>query len=698
MPANPDIVDTTAPEAILPDTSTQPVTEPFIQVEVQDRLLRELKRRLFPSDVEGILYSAIVGDLYWQDQLWSLMVETWPRLLTNLGKLKDAVASMEFAVNPFQDEGEDATKSAIEKAHFVKDALFGMHGSLAWQEHDFQETLKDIVDSIVAGFTVLEVYWEQRDGGIVPQCTRWLPARYYRYPYILDDVDRLMLNPSGMLGGTQLVDFPDYKFLVCIKQSHANHPVFTAPMRCLAAWWIASRFGLEWFMTYAQLFGIPQRLAYYTPGDQVVYQQLVQMMRSSGAATWGVYPKGTEVNFAAAAGSAGGHMPQERLIDEADKVCDIMLLGQTLTTEVRESGGNRALGTVHRKVMDEVMEAAARYACKLITTQIIPGIIQYNWGNTDELPVLEPVVNSPIDLFNLAQSYDILFNRMRIPVLNKELYERIEFTPPEEDDDVYQAPAAPTPESLLPFGQAQPAAGPNGTKPEPAGAPNGEQPPALKPNVVERVGASNGGGVTAAYNRGGTGSDPDDDVDPDDAAQLMPISVGARKVTFALNYDEEPEPGEVLRFIEARNPHRHPETGRYISKPAAAKRKVGTKSQGPTTQIGLICKENVDMGDSRVCQACQEISDEGWIPVDEEFLGYSMNAPHHPNCRCKTEFKTVYRGVNIFHQTKSGNPHHHPKTGRFVSKVRAVFDPGEARDEEGKWTSGGGVGAELKKK
>src|SRR6201993_3562691 len=462
MAENTDVLNLDTPEAPLPHPAPKPVAEPFIQVEVQDRLLRELKRRLFPSDVEGILYSAIVGDLYWQDQLWSLMVDTWPRLQTNLGKLKQAVSSMEYAIHPFTEGDEEPTDSAQGKADFVEDALFGMHGDVARQEHDFEQTLEDIVDSLIAGFTVMEVYWEQRNGGIVPQCTRWLPARYFRYPYILDDTDRLMLNPSGMLGGTQLVDFTPYKFLVCIKQSHANHPVFTAPMRTLTAWWIASRFGLEWFMSYAQLFGIPRRIAYYEPGDQAVYQQLVQMMRQSAAATWGVFPKGTQVEDQAAAGSSGGHMPQERLIEEADKVCDIMLLGQTLTTEVRESG-SRALGQVHRTVMDEILEAAAKYCAKAITNQIVPGIIQYNYGNLDELPTLEPVIKSPKDILQLAQSYNILFNQMRIPVRKDELYDRIEFTIPDNDSELYEPPAAPAP--IAPF---------LGGKPNIEGAPEDE--------------------------------------------------------------------------------------------------------------------------------------------------------------------------------------------------------------------------------
>jgi SPP1 gp7 family putative phage head morphogenesis protein len=624
MAENPEVLNLNVPGTPpMPDTAHTPVTEPMINVEVQDRLLRELKRRLFPSDVEGILYSAIVGDLYWQDQLWSLMVDTWPRLQTNLGKLKQAVSSMEYAIHPFTEGDEEPTSSAQEKADFVEDALFEMHGDVARQEHDFEQTLEDIIDSLIAGFTVMEVYWEHRDGGIVPQCTRWLPARYYRYPYVLDDVDRLMLNPSGMLGGTQLVDFPPYKFLVCIKQSHANHPVFTSPMRCLTAWWIASRFGLEWMMSYAQLFGIPQRIAYYKPGDDVVYQKLVQMMRASATATWGVYPVNTKVEVLGTAGGVGTHMPQERLVDEADKVCDIMILGQTLTTEVRESGGNRALGMVHHKIMDEILDAASRYVAKVISTQLIPGIIQYNFGSTDELPTLAPVVKSPIDLFNLAQSYNILFNQMEIPVLNSELYERIEFTKPDKGDDIYVPPSTPL-EAMpkqSPFG-VQPE--PEGTKPQPEHAPNGNRPAALKPNIVERVGASN--------------DDPDDDVDPDDA----PVLAAARKVSFALDYGEEPEPGEVMRFLEKVEAREHGVTTLIEPKaldrsPAEAAMSNDTAQyfrENAATIKGVKWKSIID---DRTTPECIALNGKRWTYPDLKPIGHDLEFPDFPpikyNCR-----------------------------------------------------------------
>jgi len=434
------------PQAIIPPGNGNgsrlgPVSGPKIEVEVEDRLFRQLKRRLFPQEIEGILFQSQTGDLYWQDQLFSIMVDTWPRLATNLRKLRNAVSSLEYEVKAYSLKGEAPTDTAIEKANFVEASLFGMTSDAAWGHKDFKESIEALVDSWISGFTVLEVDWEARPVidarlGIVPKCSRWIPGRYFRYPYVLDAIDRLMLNPSGMLGSTALVDFPAFKFLVSVFGSHANFPVFAAPMRVLTSWWIAQRFGLEWFMTFAQLCGIPQRIAYYEPGDDTVYQELVRMMKASAAATWGVYPKGTEISMQTAPG-ANAAMPQERLLDNADKVCDIMLLGQTLTTDVADSG-SRALGDVHRTVLIEVYEAVARYVSKLFSNQIIPGIIQLNYGNRDELPILEPVIEEPVDLVNMANGFNVLFNQMRIPVALQQLYDRLEITPPEEGEELYE--------------------------------------------------------------------------------------------------------------------------------------------------------------------------------------------------------------------------------------------------------------------
>jgi hypothetical protein len=302
-----------------------------------------------------------------------------------------------------------------------------------------------------------------------------------------------MLNPSGTLGGTQLMDFPKNKFLVVIRTVYSDHPIFCIALRALTPWWVAQRFGLEWFMTYAQIYGIPYRKATYTAGDNIIYQKLVQMLQAAGASSWGVFPEGTNVEILQTH-THGVALPQEKLIVYADNVVDIMLLGQTLTTEVGHSG-SRALGGVHKEVLDEITEAHAKWCCKVINTQLIPGIIQYNYGNIEELPILRPVIKTPIELFQTAQAYQILFGQgqgqMAIPVKKDELYDKLSFTEPDDESDVYE-PAVDTnpPPPPAPFGGGGDGGGgfpggkgPDSQQPKNKKNPTGKEPPDQGPKA-----------------------------------------------------------------------------------------------------------------------------------------------------------------------------------------------------------------------
>jgi len=411
------------------------------------------------------------------------MFDTWPRLQTNLAKLKSAINRLDYTVDPYNENDKEASASAVEKAKTVERALLGMHANPAFNEKDFRATLGCLLETRLTGVNVLEVDWEKRNKEIVPKCTRRIPARYYRWPYIAEETDRLMLNPSGTLGGTQLMDFPKNKFLVGIYTTYSDHPIYCIAMRVLTPWWVAQRFGLEWFMTFAQIYGIPYRKATYTAGDQLVYNKLVQMLQQSGASSWGIFPEGTEVEILQTH-AAGTVLPQEKLIVYADSVCDIMLLGQTLTTEEGHRG-SRALGGVHKEVFDEITQSHARWCCDLINTQLIPGIIQYNFGNTDELPKLKPVIKTPIELLQIAQAFQILFGRgqgqMAIPVKKSELYDKLDFTEPDDESETYEPEENPNPPppSPMPFGGPKPIPGGDGQNPDQQ-QPHNQPPPSPK--------------------------------------------------------------------------------------------------------------------------------------------------------------------------------------------------------------------------
>jgi hypothetical protein len=465
----------------------------------------------------------------------------------------------------------------------------------------------------------------------------------------MNAVDRLMLNPSGMLGSTQLVDFPPYQFLQGIYRSHANFAVFTAPMRSLTGWWMGAQFGLQWLMTYAQICGIPQRIAYYEPGDDKVYAELVSMMRASASASWGVYPKGTQIEFQTAGGSESAN-PQERLIELADKMCDIVLLGQTLTTEVHESG-SRALGTVHKSVWEEKTEAAAYYVSRIINSDLVPGIIEFNYGNTDELPILEPVVESNIDLVQMANAFSTLFgagqNGMKIPITKEELYRRLEFTQPDPDADLYD-----------PLGGQTAAATPSSPARQP-----GEEPPKE---------AGLGGGGDALKEAGGR-------IEPE-TSEFLPASasfVEAKRGRVSLKKKPALDRGPVEEADALA-------TQAYFAQNAALIRGVDWRS----------------VMDDRTTAECRELNGKRWSYPDFEPQGHGAEWPGFPpirwNCRSKVKpvlrigatpgkpvvrVRTVGKKVrlrkrqSVMAQEGGGNPYHDEK-GKFTSGPSAAGPKG----------------------
>jgi phage gp29-like protein len=107
---------------------------------------------------------------------------------------------------------------------------------------------------------------------------------------------------------------------------------------------------------------------------------------------------------------------------------DLLILGQTLTTDVSKQGGSRALGEVHAGVREEIVQAAAKFAASLLNTQLIPSILELNYGETTEPPEFRPtrakpdneMENARRDATLLAAGVDMprgwFFKRHRIPL------------------------------------------------------------------------------------------------------------------------------------------------------------------------------------------------------------------------------------------------------------------------------------------
>ncbi len=448
----------------------------MIQVTNRDRMLFELTGELWPDQLAGILRQALLGNLVWQERLFEKMIDSWPRLQKNLLSLKNDVADLDWTVKPYAEKDADPTDSAVEKAALVERALFGMEGDATLDTSDFSGMIKDVVDAIPCGFSINEIYWRVVEGEVVPQYTKKLPARFFGYSLSPDQPDQLMLNPKGNLAFTweALEQFPANKFLVGVYKGNLSHPTIGAKLRCLAPYWLGQKLGWKWLQVFAQIFGTPTRIAHYTPGDDETFNSLCSMLEQMGNAGWGAFPAGAEVELMEPKSTAGTLLPQRVLVQDANEECDLMILGQVLTSTAGRAGGNRALGEVHADTERKVLNGTAKFV-KSVLKQLINAILILNYGETSEMPTLEGETEEPQDELALAQRDAVLFGssvgQLQLPVAKDFLYTRHSVPQPADDAELYvptgvgkdeafdaiEPELEPTP--VLPFGAAPPPGG-----------------------------------------------------------------------------------------------------------------------------------------------------------------------------------------------------------------------------------------------
>ncbi len=213
----------------------------------------------------------------------------------------------------------------------------------------------------------------------------------------------------GLADDTQqtLTPFPADRFLVAKCKTKSGSVLGGALLRPLVWWWCAANFSADWLLNFAQVFGLPLRWANYdATAPQETVDRICAMLQNMGNASWGAFPNGTTLEVKAEGQKSGADTPQGDMLDRADKQCDLLVLGQTLTTDtggMGHGGGSHALGRVHADVRASIIDAAAKFAAGVIEQQLIPSILRLNYGDTDEAPTLTFQERTEDDLTARAQ-------------------------------------------------------------------------------------------------------------------------------------------------------------------------------------------------------------------------------------------------------------------------------------------------------
>jgi phage gp29-like protein len=456
-PSKPPQAATSAPAATQTGNSGADTILRLIRPSARDRWMSSTLAYYTPTNVENIARSAMSGNLVSQWMMFDLMEQTWPRLSKNLNELKLSAVGLNRIVKPFADKDEKPTTEAIRRAKLADKALRTMRPNPKRNERDLDGTFYDVLDSLGKGIELSQIAWEKRPMRIgtstttlwCPRSTQWVHPRFYGYPPGTSYEDELMLNTRevaltnpdfGQINDLWM-PIPEDEFIVSMMSQKTGHPVNGSMLRILGYWWAMSNFTWEWFLNFAQIFGMPIRWATYDPatanGETIkLIEQMLQYMGSMG---WAAFPTGTQLELKEAMKS-GADNPQKMLLDAADLICDLVVSWESMTSEHGGAGG-RAGGTQGQAVVGqdkrtERIQTVANAGAKTISEQLIRAFCRLNFNDDTECPELIVVTKANKNLVEQAQRYQILLQIPGVTISKQQFYEDNELSSPDNDSDV----------------------------------------------------------------------------------------------------------------------------------------------------------------------------------------------------------------------------------------------------------------------
>nr|DAV78503.1 MAG TPA: portal [Caudoviricetes sp.] len=172
---------------------------------------------------------------------------------------------------------------------------------------------------------------------------------------------------------------------------------------------------------FSEIFGMPIRVYTYDAADPEARDATMEDADSQGGGSVYLLPDGTKLEFVESGNKTGSSDLYASLVDRCNAEISKAVLGNTLTTEASETG-TQALGTVHNKAEQELIEQDALFILNLL-----------NYDMTDQFAALG--VNTEGGTFVYVETEDIAATKAKADLLEKAV---TVFELPLEDDYLYE--------------------------------------------------------------------------------------------------------------------------------------------------------------------------------------------------------------------------------------------------------------------
>jgi phage gp29-like protein len=356
---------------------------------------------LTPSRLTTILREADAGSLGRAMQLFEEMEEKDAHLHAVASKRRLALTGLPWRVVSAAEINARVDRSAADAAAaYCQETFEGIEA--------FDEGLQHLGLAIGRNIAVAELVWGLRDGSV--SLLDIVPVDFQRITF--DDLDRpRILTDDEPVHGIEL---PANKFIAHTPHSVSGHPARGGLFRATALVFLAKNLALKDWMIFAEVFGMPVRIARYDPSaTPEEKREMVEMLESLGSYAMGVFSRAIELEFVEA-GQGKAPPPYEKLVDFLNREMSKAWLGQTLTTEMPGLGGSVAATIVHDQVRKDLRADDIRKEGRTLRRDLLAPLARLKFGPDVPVPYFRRGVDGPRDVEELL---DAAVNRLgaRVP-------------------------------------------------------------------------------------------------------------------------------------------------------------------------------------------------------------------------------------------------------------------------------------------
>ncbi len=358
---------------------------------------------LTPSRLAAILREADDGSLSSAMQLFEEMEEKDPHLFSIANTRRLSLTGLGWEVVSDADLRPQADRELAEAAAaYCRETILQMES--------FEEALQHLSLALGRNIAIAEIVWGQVGGEFRP--VELVPVDFTRI--VFDELDQpRVLTAEAPRDGIALEPF---KFIVHTPHCVSGHPQRGGLLRATALAYLAKNLALKDWMIFAEVFGMPVRVARYEPSATAdEKRELLQMLESLGSNAVGVFSRAVELQIMEANRGTSGP-PFQGLIDFLNREMSKAWLGQTLTTDITGQSGSVAATQVHEHVRKDILADDIRKEGRTVRRDLLTPLTLFRFGADAPVPHFRRKRQDSASPKEIVEVLDAAVNRLGLQV------------------------------------------------------------------------------------------------------------------------------------------------------------------------------------------------------------------------------------------------------------------------------------------